>query len=134
MYNTKYECRYHKDNIFLETDKVNDFEKEIIINILYKEDLINIFDIDENNFDNIDNMEVILTELYNKIKNNNDLKECMIICASQLISENEELGLCILFSFDYMYLTHLCISEYLETSNISEKNIKSLKDKINLNL
>ena len=48
MYNTKYLCRYHKDDVFIKTDNVNDNEKDFIRNILYKEDLLNIFFINEN--------------------------------------------------------------------------------------
>ena len=38
-----------------------------------------------------------------------------------------EFGLMIMFSYDYMYLTHICISEFLETGAISEKNISNLR-------
>ena len=48
MYNTKFECRYHKDDVFLETDNVTEEEKEFIRNILYREDVLNIFLIDFN--------------------------------------------------------------------------------------
>ena len=51
----------------------------------------------------------------------------MIKLASYFMSEEEELGLMILFSYDYMYLTHICISEYLETNQVSENNMKRLK-------
>lgn len=43
------------------------------------------------------------------------------------MSTDEELGLMILFAYDYMYLSHICISEYLETGEITEKNIRNLR-------
>jgi hypothetical protein len=43
------------------------------------------------------------------------------------MSTDEELGLMILFAYDYMYLSHACISEYLETGQILEKNIQNLR-------
>ena len=44
------------------------------------------------------------------------------------MANNEEFGLMLLFSYDYMYLTHICISEYLETGKISEDNMKRLEN------
>ena len=38
MYNIKYECRYHKDDVFLETDNVTHDEKNYIRDVLYRED------------------------------------------------------------------------------------------------
>jgi hypothetical protein len=125
MYNIKYECRYHKNDIFLETDIITDDEKDFIRNILYKEDLVNIFEIDSN--DEFEIFNDIIPNLYEKIKNNIFLKECMKKAASKLISEDEELGLCILYSYDFMYLTHKCVSEYLDTGLISDENINLFK-------
>ena len=47
IYNTKYICTYNNSNVFLETDNVNELEKNFIRNILYKKDLLNIFKMDE---------------------------------------------------------------------------------------
>ena len=129
MYNIKYQCRYHKDDVFLETDNVNDDEKDYIRNILYREDLFNILDINDN--DEFESFDVIMKELYKKLFNCDELKECMRMVASLIISENEELGLCLLFSYDLLYITHICISEYLENNKISDENIALLKKKIN---
>lgn len=129
MYNTKYECRYHKDDIFLETDDVTDYEKEYIRDILYKEDLINIFNIDNN--DNFEELNYILSEINVKVKDYEPLNQIMKKTASILLSENTELGLYILFSYDYMYITHKCISEYLENGFISHDNIELLEKSVN---
>ena len=49
--------------------------------------------------------------------------------ASTIIFSNDiKNGLCILYSYDYMYLTHKCVSQYLDTGNISEENINLLKN------
>jgi len=37
-------------------------------------------------------------------------------------------GLCILYSYDYMYMTHKCVSDYLDSGNISEENKNLFKD------
>jgi hypothetical protein len=128
-YDTKYQCRYHNDDIFLPTDEVNEQQKEYIRNILYREDLQNIFGLnDEEEFELFDK---ILPELYVNLKDSPFLRKCMnTVASSNLFCENEELGLCILFSYDYLYLAHKCISSYLENTTILEKDIEQLELKI----
>lgn len=128
MYNTKYECRYYKDDVFLETDDVTDDEKEFIRNVLYREDLLNIFSIAEN--DDSDIFDEVISELYKQINNCIELSECMRLAAAKLISENEEMGLCILYSYDYMYLTHKCVTSYLENGLITQADFKLLKNQL----
>ena len=129
MYNTEYECRYHKDDVFLETDEVTDDEKDYIRNILYREDLFNILDINDN--DEFECVDTIISELYQKLMHSNELRECMREASATIISENEELGLCILFSYDFLHITHICICEYLETGQIHNTKIQLLKNTIN---
>ena len=128
MYNTKYECRYYKDDVFLETDEVTEDEKEFIRDILYREDLLHIFGIDDN--DETDLFDMVISELYKKINTCNELRDCMRLAAGKIISENEEMGLCILYSYDFMYLTHKCVSAYLENGVISETDLTLLKNNL----
>ena len=123
MYNTKVITTYNSSEVFLESDKITEDEKGFIRDTLYRQELLNIFGIEEYNDKKID---LAIHELYKKIQSCNKLKECMTRLAGYFMSEDEELGLMILFSYDYMYLTHICISEYLETNQISENNIKWL--------
>jgi hypothetical protein len=127
MYDTKFECRYHRDDVFLETDKVNNYEKTFIRDILYKEDLLNIFFIDYYD-DDFDTFANVIPELYRKIKNCLPLQECMKKMAAKVLSEDLQTGLCILYSYDYMYITHKCVSEYLETGSMTEENMKLLEE------
>ena len=127
MYDTKYECRYHKDDVFLETDNVSDDEKDFVRNVLYREDLLNIFCIDD---DDIFNNFALMSELYELIYKCDELRECMRLAASKMISEDENIGLCILFSYDYMYLTHKCISSFLEHGGIDIEDYKLLKNNL----
>ena len=126
MYDTKFECRYHRDDVFLETDQVTDEEKHFIRNILYKEDILNIFVIDFD--DDFEVFNAVMNKLYQKIKECLPFKECMKKLAAIIMSEDEKSGLMLMYSYDYMYITHRCVSEYLDTGNISEKNINLLKD------
>ena len=131
MYDTKYECRYHKDDIFLDTDDINDEEKNYVRNILYREDLLNIFGIDIDKNDEFEIFNCVLSEIYEKIKENDFLKSCMIKISSTLICQNAEFGLCLLYSYDFMCITNKCISEYLDNGTISEENINLLNNCIN---
>jgi hypothetical protein len=120
MYNTKYECRYYKDDVILPDDKVTPEEEEYIRNVLYQEDYLSIFFID--NKDNDDETKLLSKAIYNlyeKIKDSDVLKIFMKKAAGYIISEDLQLGLCILYSYDYMYLIHKCVSEYLDTGYIS---------------
>jgi len=124
MYNTKFTTTYNTSEVFLEDDEITEDEKGFIRDTLYRQELLNILGFKE--FDDKE-MDSAIHELYEKIKNCNELKECMKRLAGYFMSEDEELGLMILFSYDYMYLTHICVCEYLETNKISENNIKNLK-------
>lgn len=129
MYNSKYACRYHKDDVFLDTDEVTDEEKEYVRNILYREDLLNIFYFQDN--DLFKKFDAIVYELHHIVKGHNGLRECMRMASAKLISEDEELGLCILFSYNLMHWTHACISQYLEQGSIEESSLQALRNEIN---
>lgn len=126
MYNTNYKCRYHKDDIFLETDNVNEEEKDFIRDVLYKEDLMNIFNLNE--YEDFDLFTKKVSYLYQKLKSYEPLYPLMKKLAADLFTEDMESGFYILYSYHYMYITHACISEYLDKGFISEENIKLLEN------
>jgi hypothetical protein len=117
-------CTYNTSEVFLESDEINNSEKDFIRDSLYRQELLNILGIDEFNEDQMNNA---IHELYERIKSCIKLKECMTKLAGHFMSEDLELGLMILYAYDYMYLTHTCVSEYLESGEISETNIRKLK-------
>jgi hypothetical protein len=134
MYNTKVVCTYNTPEVFLETDNITDDEKTFIRNIIYRQELLNVLNIDYENEDE-DNEEKIteaIKDLYNRVKDSNFLRKCMVkvlqkhINVVKYMTDDEELGMIILYSYDYMYLTHICISEFIETGTISDVNIKKL--------
>ena len=134
MYNTKVVCTYNTPEVFLETDNITDDEKTFIRNIIYRQEFLNVLDIDyENSYD--DNEEKIseaIKNLYNRVKDSTCLRKCMVkvvqkhMNVGKYMTSDEELGMMLLYSYDYMYLTHICISEFIETGAISDKNIKRL--------
>jgi hypothetical protein len=123
MYNTKIVCTYHTPEVFLETDKITDDEKIFIRNVIYREEFLNILGMEEYDDKKVSQS---IHELYEKIKDQSYLKECITKVGDTYFSEDKEIGLMILFSYDYMYITHICISEYLETGTISDHNIETL--------
>jgi len=126
MYNTKIICTYHSSEVFLNSDELNETDKDFIRDSIYRQELLNILDMEEFNENEMDQA---LHELYSKVKAHNcdELKMCMRKLAADFTSIDEEFGLMLLFSFHYMYLTHICISEFLETGNISDINMRNLK-------
>jgi hypothetical protein len=126
MYNTKYECRYYKDDVILPDDKVTSEEEDYIRNTLYQEDYLNIFSINYGEKFDLLEYELIsnaISNLYERIQDSDVLKMFMEKAAANLMSEDLQLGLCLLYSYDFMNLTHECVSEYLDTGFISLHNI-----------
>ena len=129
MYNTKYICTYNDSDIFLESEKnqLNDDEKDFVMNALYRTDLLHIFGIDEFNEDVF---YEIISELYTKIYNNSELSLLMLRLAGRFMSIDKEFGLMLLYSYDFLYLTHPCVCELLEKGKIVDENINNLKNAI----
>jgi len=127
MCNTKFICTYNTDEIFEPTDKLTERDKEFVRDVIYRQELLNILELEDYNNAKIDNG---FRALYEKIKFYMPLQEIMQKLAGEVMSEDEEVGLIILFSYDFMYLTHICVSEFLENGKITENNILKLKNKL----
>ena len=127
MYDLTYSCRYHREDVFLETDGANDCEKEFIRDYLYKEDLLEVFNIENGD---ISLLEKSIDDLYNEIKECAELNEVLLSVASTHNSIDPTIGLCVLYSFDFMNFTHICVSEYIKNKTIKVENIASLQEAI----
>lgn len=127
MYNTQVVCTYNTPEVFLETDDITDDEKAFVRDTIYRQELLDIFYENDDNDEKINNA---LNELYKRIKYCEQLTKCMLKLAGKYMATNEEFGLMLLFSYDYMYLTHICICEYLETGDIDNENITNLEKAI----
>ena len=139
MYNTKVECTYNTPEVFLETDNITDDEKTFIRNIIYRQELLNVLDIDyeNNDEDNEEKISEAIKDLYNRVKDSTCLRKCMVkvvekhMNVGKYMTSDEELGMMLLYSYDYMYLTHICISEFIEKGDIDDENIKKLAKALN---
>jgi len=125
MYDSNYSCRYHREDVFLETDEANDYEKEFIRDYLYKEDILEIFNIENGDLSLLDKA---IQYLYNEIKESPELNEVMMVVASMHNSVDPVIGLCVLYSFDFMNSAHICVSEYIKTKTINEENLETLQE------
>jgi hypothetical protein len=128
MYNTKVICTYNTSDIFLETDNITDLEKDFIRNTIYRQELLDILDIEETDRNKITSkLNTEIHKLYEQLKGNLRIQECMQKAAKAFMSNDSEFGLMILFSYEYLYLTHICISELLDSGAICESKFLKLK-------
>lgn len=131
MYDTKFVCTYNTPEVFLDTDNISQEEKDFVRDAIYRQELLNVFGIDDCNETEMDKaMERAITELYVKVKDCDALKECILKLADNFMITSNSIALMLLYSYDYMYLTHICISEFLENGKIDENSILKLKSAI----
>jgi hypothetical protein len=130
MYNTKYIITYNDSSVFLESDKISEYDKNFIIDALYRNDLLNIFGVEEVDF-NENIFDKIINDLYKIVSVEKDFLSLIKTLTSKYMSIDYEFGLMLLFSFDYLFLTHPCICEFIDTGKISKEKIEELKKLIN---
>ena len=123
MYNTKVVCTYNTVDVFLDTDNITASEMEFVRDALYRQELLDILELEEHDEEL---MSEALHKLYEQVKGSQELRKCMVKMARRLMTADEEFGLLILFAYDYMYLTHPCICEYLETGKITQTSMENL--------
>lgn len=111
-------------DVFLETDKINEAEKTFILSCIYRQDLLNIFGLEDFVETTINTK---IAKLFKLLKYHSGLYDCMLI-ATKAVSEEDGLsGLMVLFSFDYLHLAHPCICEYIDTGKIQLEKLDKLK-------
>jgi hypothetical protein len=120
-YNTRHQCCY------LESPDSGE---------QYQIDFLAVFGFTDAYADFLSNESAINKEterVYELIRRYEPFKECLK-CAGLIMfctdPENDIGGLMALFSYDYLYLAHPCISEFLETGKISENKIAELLQKL----
>lgn len=84
--------------------------------------------IDELLFDN-NIMSTCMDFIYDKTKDSNYFKELYLIGASKMFSQDPQIGLAILFSYDFFNYFHLVLVDYLKANIISD-NFNILKNRI----
>ena len=122
MYNVDHVCTY---NYEVSIPEISEHEKYIIQHKLYKEDILSIFALDEFNETQLN---IQIHQLYQDLPPNDELNIILKKSASLIMSMDEELGFLALFSFDYLYVTHDCIKDFLKSGSISFKNMYRLRE------
>jgi hypothetical protein len=128
MYNTTVICTYNTPEVFLESDDITDDDKEFVRQTLYRQELLDVLGIEEYDEDEINKA---VHNTYEQVKKCSEIKECIDKVLRYIMSSDEEIGFMLLLSYDYLYISHICISEFLEKGNVSDANIKMLKYNIN---
>jgi len=90
----------------------------------YRIEYLNAFNLEEFDDKKINNE---VDALFERLKNSPELTKCMSKSAAGFgNSEYLHVGLMGLFAFDFFYLAHPCICEFLETETIHEEKINAL--------
>lgn len=99
---------------------------------LYRKQMLEVFDLKEYNDDIINEK---LKQLYNKIKDNPQIKQIITLLKQFkyakifIVNEEEEnLYLIFMFSFEYFDLFHNCLKELNKDNVISDKTFNKLLD------
>jgi hypothetical protein len=129
MYVTHYECFYNDDKkMFSGKEDLTENAKLEIKDFIYREDLINAFGLEE--FDErLINIEI--ENLYEKMSHLTVLDNILDTLAAKMMSTDRSLGFLILFSYDYFYLTHQIICEFLENNTINDDKVAELTSVVN---
>ena len=126
-YDSNLRNKFHSgDNINL--DDVKEFEE--LSEIIYQADLLRAFGFTVEDLEAKIELEVnaeLIHELYSQINVHPSFAECIEKANNKHLCEDLEFGFIALFSYDYFFLTHKCICEYLTNGNIAEKSIENLK-------
>jgi hypothetical protein len=133
MYNTNYSCIYNKKDLFINTieneyDNLTEEEKFDIRDDLYRNDILNIFNLD--NYDE-EILSQELDDLSKKISSCSVFTEYILkIISENGISSDISSGIIFLFTYDNLHFFHPCICDYLLYNKISETNFNELNSNI----
>lgn len=128
MYNTKVICTYHSEDIFLDSDNISEHEKGFIREVIYRQELLDILGIENYNEVELNNA---MHELFLKIKECSPIIDCIKEISNQfMINNDDEFGLILLYSYDYLSITHKCMSEYLNTGNFPNILLEKIKQNL----
>jgi hypothetical protein len=130
VYNSKHVCTYQyydskfKDYIPKKLIVAEEVEHcEDSADLIYKSDILQVFDLVDYDDAKIEQEMIILFEI---LKNNEKMVECMKQLAHRFVSEDLQFGMMLLFSYDIFYVTHLCICDVIEKGEVDEDSMNLL--------
>ena len=101
-----------------------------VCDLIYQTDYLQIFGLVEFDY-NVINAEMKRIYENDGVKSNPTFQECIKKAANMFLSEDLELGFMVLFSYDYLFATHLCICDIMEYGSIQEKHLELLSNLLN---
>jgi hypothetical protein len=133
-YNTLYQCTYPfifellREDAENEEEKNKEYteeEKDIIQQISYKNDLLNIFFLSK--YDEECEINKCIEKHFSMITDySEDIMKFSKELSKRYHSNYPSLGFSLLFTYDYLHYTHTCICEFFLEGNISEKSLHEL--------
>ena len=96
-----------------------------VCDLIYQTDYLQIFHLTEFDYNTI-NTEMKRIYEIEEVKLNAKLQKCIKKAANMFLTEDLELGFMVLFSYDYLFATHLCICDVLENGSIQDKHLDLL--------
>ena len=133
QYNIFYECHYkdyEKNKELIETEEFKSFsqqDKYFLEKKIYQDDLLSIFGIEKEEDFIDENVNMIIHELYLKLSN----IEKMRLIMQKINNSDPEMAFMLLFSIDFLYLSHPCFCEFLKNNCISPDKLKLLEEEVN---
>jgi len=135
VYNSKHLCTYQyydsKFENFIPNNQivVVEIEKcEDSADLVYKSDILQVFDLID--YDDA-KIEQEMANLFEILKKNEKMVECMKKMAHRFVTEELEFGMILLFSYDTFFATYLCVCDVVEKGEPNEENMDLLIKLIN---
>lgn len=126
-YDTKMICLYDKDVIFGGLTDLTDEEKGQIRDEVYRQEMNAIFGMTSFNDEK---MSYALEELYSKLKTSQFFRDIMLKSAASMMMTDDRFGLAIMYSYDFMSLTHKCVCEFLENNAVPDDLMNEYNKKL----
>ncbi len=131
IYNINYFCVYNDlmdDNVFEDGESKEEMEE--IRLYAYRRDLSGIFQKNMQNFDFIEELTQDVLTIFYHCQSNFFFQQCISLIKSKTIINDDVSVFLLLFSYDYLFLTHNCLSAFFEKGDIPKELQDLLLEKI----
>jgi hypothetical protein len=97
----------------------------------YRKDLLNIFGIEDLDFEKHElEIQEEVFEIYEKISKYKLFVVCISRSSALFSVDDLAVAFMVLLSYDFLYLTHPCICEFLESGTISDDKIDKILENL----
>jgi hypothetical protein len=78
------------------------------------------------------NVSAGLDEVFTITKDVPEFRDIYLVCAGKMLSTELEIGMALIFSYEYFDLFHLCLADYMRDGVVNKENYTKLYKKIHL--